>query len=70
MAELSSVISVEKLPALAPLILSGGFVGGPARDDDPTDHNDVEFEFRWGLDRLLDGLALLHEQRVAAGAEE
>lgn len=67
MAELGTVISVEKLPALAPIILSGGYAGGPARDEVPTGENDVEFEFRWGLDRLLDGIALLDERRRAAG---
>lgn len=61
-AELATVVTPERLPALAPLILRGEYVGGaPAPDAGSV--NDVEFEFRWGLDRILDGLEQLHEGR-------
>lgn len=63
MAELGSVITPERWPALAPLILSGGYAGGQSGPD-AAQGNDVGFEFEWGLSRLLDGVEQLHEQRA------
>lgn len=69
MNELASVITPERWPHLAPLMLSGEYVGGAARNEMPSpggavpDSNDVEFEFQWGVDRLLDGIELLHTTR-------
>lgn len=71
MAELATVITPERLPALAPLLLGGGYAGSAPQSTLPTEQtgtepaNDVEFEFRWGLDRLLDGIEQLHESRPA-----
>jgi hypothetical protein len=62
MTELAAVITPERLPHLAPMFLRGEYIGGPPQEDTAAD-NPVAFEFRWGLDRLLDGLAQLHESR-------
>ncbi|MGO3328299.1 TetR/AcrR family transcriptional regulator [Gordonia sp. (in: high G+C Gram-positive bacteria)] len=57
-AELGEAITVERFPHLAPLLLSGGYVGGPAEDE-----SGVDDEYRLGLDLLLDGLAVRWETR-------
>lgn len=51
---LLSAISAEDLPYMAPL-MAGGMLGG----GDPAGSSDIEFEFGFGLDRLIDGLATL-----------
>ncbi|MCF8609733.1 TetR/AcrR family transcriptional regulator [Gordonia sp. HY285] len=53
-AELGEVVTVERLPYLAPLMLSGGYIGGPADEDE----DGVDDDYRLGLDLLLDGLAV------------
>lgn len=77
MAQLGTVVTADRWPALAPLILGGMYAGGPARDQVPAgqadadadvDVNDIEFEFRWGLERLLDGIEQLHERRGEPGS--
>ncbi|WOC12949.1 TetR/AcrR family transcriptional regulator [Gordonia sp. MP11Mi] len=52
-AELGEVVTTERLPYLAPLLLSGGYIGGPVDDDEGVDD-----DYRLGLDLLLDGLAV------------
>ncbi|MFV0532486.1 MAG: TetR/AcrR family transcriptional regulator [Cumulibacter sp.] len=54
MAELAQVITVKKYPALAPLLLAGGYVGGPETSDVGAG---VDAEFEHGLDILIAGLA-------------
>lgn len=56
-AVLGAVMTPERLPALAPMMLAGDYVGGPPG----TEGVDTEFEF--GLERILDGLELLHRRR-------
>ncbi|KGN32790.1 TetR family transcriptional regulator [Knoellia sinensis KCTC 19936] len=54
MAELGSVITPERLPFAAPLILSGGYVGGPPGEDHEAG---VGYEYELGLDLLIEGLS-------------
>lgn len=61
MAELGEVITPQRLPFAAPLFLSGGYVGGPGIEESLG----VEFEYRFGLDLLIEGLAA----RQAAGGQ-
>jgi AcrR family transcriptional regulator len=58
--QLGSAITSERFPHLAPLLTGGGYVGAPAADDEPG----VEVEFVFGLERLLDGLERLHDERA------
>lgn len=53
MRDLGEVITPERFPWAAALFLSGGYVGGPPAEDE----SGVEFEYRMGLDLLIDGLA-------------
>ena len=59
MRELGEVITPERLPFAAPLFLSGGYVGGPVTDETQG----VEFEYSFGLDLLIEGLAARHAPR-------
>lgn len=59
MGELAEVITPARLPFAAPLFLSGGYVGGPGAEE-PIG---VEFEYSFGLDLLLEGLAARHSPR-------
>lgn len=62
MAELGEVITPQRLPHAAPLFLSGGYVGGPVTDETIG----VDFEYRFGLDLLIEGLAARQAARQAA----
>lgn len=53
MAELGGVITPQRLPFAAPLFLSGGYVGGPPDEDSVG----IEFEYDFGIDLLIRGLA-------------
>lgn len=71
MAQLGQVITPQRWPALAPIILGGGYAGG-GRSEEPTGgeaDNDIEFEFRWGLERILDGIEQLHDRRARSAGE-
>lgn len=59
MTELGEVITPERLPFAAPLFLSGGYVGGPVTEESQG----VEFEYSFGLDLLIEGLAVRHAPR-------
>ena len=76
MAQLASVVTPERWPALAPIISSGGYAGGdrtavpaPADGAAGAGDNDVEYEFRWGLERILDGIEQLHGRRAGAAPD-
>lgn len=53
MSELGEVITPRQFPFAAPLFLSGGYVGGPVTEETLG----VEFEYEFGLDLLIQGLA-------------
>lgn len=57
---LAEVVTPERLPDLAPLLFSGGYVGGE------PDGAGLEDDFSFGLERWLDGLRVLHEARTAS----
>ncbi|MCF8568849.1 TetR/AcrR family transcriptional regulator [Gordonia sp. HY002] len=61
-AELGRVATVDRLPYLAPLLLSGGYVGG---EPGPSGADDVgvDDDYRLGLDLLLDGLEVRWRRR-------
>jgi AcrR family transcriptional regulator len=56
---LAEVVTPERLPDLAPLLFSGGYVGGE------PDGTGLDSDFSFGLERWLDGLRVLHEARAA-----
>lgn len=60
MRELAEVITPERFPHAAPLVQSGGYVGGPAEDDP----DDVDYEYSYGLDLIISGLAARLEGRT------
>jgi AcrR family transcriptional regulator len=59
---LGEVVTPERLPHLAPIVLSGGYAGG----DVGLEGGDVglEEDFTFGLERWIDGLRVLHERRA------
>ena len=52
MAELGLVTTAKKYPILAPVLLAGGYVGGPHDDNDG-----VYYDYGLGLELLIEGLA-------------
>ncbi|GAA1184821.1 TetR/AcrR family transcriptional regulator [Ornithinimicrobium humiphilum] len=72
MAQLGQVITPERWPALAPILLTGGYAGGDRSAVPPEGEadNDVEYEFRWGLERILDGIEQLHGRRARSAGED
>lgn len=61
---LAEVITAERLPHLAPIMLTGEWVGAPRQEHDPA-AGDVNSEFTFGLDRLIEGLELLDARNRA-----
>lgn len=52
--ELGEVITPERFPHLAPMMMRGGYVGGPVPEGEGFG---VDFEFEFGLGLFIDGLA-------------
>lgn len=65
MAELSEVITAERFPHLAPLMARGSYVGGPALDA----QLDVAFEFEFGLELFIEGIAARQTARQAPSGD-
>lgn len=63
MAELGEVITAERLPYAAPFFLAGNYAGGPV----PDDGTDVEMEYEFGLELIIEGLAARHARREQGG---
>ncbi|WP_109474455.1 TetR/AcrR family transcriptional regulator [Ornithinimicrobium cavernae] len=61
MSELGEVITPARLPFAAPLFLSGGYVGGPVTEETQG----VDFEYAFGLELLIEGLAARADARQA-----
>lgn len=60
-AALSELVTDERFPSLAPLVRAGSYIGSEGGDLDDT---------AFGLDRILDGIAHLIDQRTGAGPAE
>jgi len=61
-ATLAEHVTPERFPDLAPLFAAGGYIGNPA-----DAAADVEDDFSFGLDRILDGIEY-HVGRLETGA--
>lgn len=61
MRELAEVITPERLPYAAPLILSGAYVGGSEEEVE------VDSDYAFGIDLLIEGLAARVERRARKG---
>lgn len=55
---IGEVVTPERLPHLAPIVLSGGYAGGEGGDPG------LDEDFAFGLERWIDGLRVLHERRA------
>ncbi len=66
-AVLEQVFTAEQFPVSTRLSTEGVFDGDP----DAADHlaNEIRITFEFGLQRVLDGIAVLVDERVAGGAD-
>ncbi len=63
-AALAELVTPERFPALSPLFAAGGYVPPPGSEED-----DVDADFTFGLERILDGLQY-HLDRLAPGSSD